>query len=251
MAPRHEGKSNQIPRNRLVATYKSSVKAKSNNQSPPVKEESVQEILSNVTVKVKTGLGENIDKYVALSPTLTRQIQEIQKRNWKIRWNDDPGNKTFWKPGDSVGYISIDVSLSHGIDGYSFDEQYKMKYLISVIAHEVGHAFNLTPPDISSYEACMHSLISGPGSEGDAAYNSVIVRQEIMMNTHNKIDIFLNSGEGREKMLSYTQIVENNSKKDAMNKLGITFLPERQSIGTGKTYKEAYGNVCQQFDKKK
>lgn len=251
MAPRHKAKSNSIHRNRLVATYKPSVKAKSNNQSLPAKEESIEDFFKNLPVKVQTGLGDNIDKYVALSPTLTRQIQEIQKRNWTIIWSNKAGNKTLWDLQKNSGNIFINESLSHGINGYSLDEQYKMKYLISIIAHEVGHAFNYTPPDPSSYKACMQSLISGPGSEGNAAYNSVIIRQEILMNTHNKIDIFLNSGELREKMVSYIQIVENNSPKDAMNKLGITFLPEHQSLEGGKTYEEAYGDVCKQFDKKK
>lgn len=221
------------------------------SRKQPPKEETDEDFFRQFPIQVQTGLGESIDKYVALSPTLTRQIQEIKKRRWEIVWSNNAGNYTLWNPKTNTGQISMDASMNHGISDDSTDAKYQLKYIISVLAHEVGHAFNLIPPDTSSYEACMESLISGPGSEGNAAYNSVIVRQEIMMNTHNKIDTFLNSGEGRGKMLSFVEIVANNSKKDAMHKLGVTYLPERQSIGAGGTYEEEYGKLCKPFGKKK
>lgn len=247
MAPRHKGKSNLIPRNRLVATYKSSVKAKSNNQSVPAKEESSEEFFAKLPVKVETGLGENIDKYVSLSPTLTRQIQELRKRHWEFRWGDsDRGSGTVWLENHLPGYIFFDGANNPGTHT-DFSAKFLIMSTVSTLAHEVAHALDDIQYDTSSHEACVRSALSGPGSEASATYNNILIRQEILMNTKNMYrqeDIVDNRKDDLKKMNEYQQIIHDNNKQEALYKIGDMYRTLRPSVQKNQTYEEYYGEHC-------
>ncbi|CAI3940518.1 Uncharacterized conserved protein VgrG [Commensalibacter communis] len=234
MAPRQKRQLSRT--NNLVASRK---------QAP--KEETVEEFFQKLPVKVETGLGESIDKYVSLSPTLARQIQELKDRGWTFRWGEPgKGSATKWKKNDEPGYIYFDGQFNPG--NYT-DNSAKLliQYVVSTVAHEVAHALNAIQYDLSSKEACIRSALSGPGSEASAAYNNILIRQETLINTRNKEDLVNNRKDDLNQMNRFEKIIKDNNKQGALYKIGDIFAPLKPSVidvNDHRNYRQYYGDYC-------
>lgn len=205
--------------------------------------------INRFPIQVQTGLGDNIDQYIALSPTLTKQIQELKKRHWKFIWRTDPGSGALPNE-DGSGQIMINKQYDPGNDT-DLNALMKIKYVVSTLAHEVGHALSPTQYDRSSLKACVQSALYSPGSEADASYNNVIVRQEILMNTNQRVD-FVNNGIDQKDLLNrFQKIVINNNKPDAIKQMGDIYKTVHPSVQNNQTYEEYYTDYCKKIVKKR
>ncbi|MCL2626148.1 MAG: hypothetical protein FWD46_04955 [Cystobacterineae bacterium] len=114
----------------------------------------------------KTGLGDEVDALVALSPSLLTDLQRLKNEGWKIVYGTSGGG-SYCTPNKKT--IVIDI-------------QYKGKpdYVVEILAHEVGHATYVTGKmDISSKKAYAESRVV---TEGAAILNAIKVQREIEAN---------------------------------------------------------------------
>lgn len=202
-------------------------------------------------IRVHTGLGDGVDRYASLSPTLIRQIKELQDRNWTFGWNPlGKGSVTYFNYKGGKNEILINIKNNPQNDPDPSYAIQKEKYVTSILAHEVGHAQHDIQYDTSSMEACIASAMKGPGSEAEAVYNSVIVRKEILKNSNNQVDIFNNGNDYLEEMNLFQKIMEENNRADAINQIGDLYSMHQVSPEPRPTYRKYYGDHCANIVKK-
>lgn len=204
-----------------------------------------------VPIRVHTGLGDGVDRYASLSPTLVRQIQELQNHNWSFGWNPPgEGSATYFDSKGEKNKILINIKYNPQNDPDISYAIQKEKYVTSILAHEVGHAQSDIQYDTSSIDACIASAMKGPGSEAEAVYNSVIARKEILKNSNNQIDIFNNGNDTLEEMNLFQKIMEEHKRADAINQIGDLYSTHLTSSEPRQMYKEYYGDHCKTIVKK-
>ncbi|CAI3942143.1 Uncharacterized conserved protein VgrG [Commensalibacter papalotli (ex Botero et al. 2024)] len=221
------------------------------NNLQPWQNQKNQFNLLTVPIRVHTGLGDGVDRYASLSPTLVRQIKELQDHKWAFEWNaPGKGSITYFDKDNKQNKILINIQYNPQNDPDPSYAIQKEKYVTSILAHEVGHAQHEIQYDTSSMEACIASAMKGPGSEAEAVYNSVIVRKEILKNSNNIVDIFNNGNDSLEEMNNFQKIMEQNNRSDAINQIGDLYSMHQVSSKPFPTYTKYYGDYCANIVKK-
>lgn len=112
---------------------------------------------------VVTGLGDDVDKLVAMSPSLQKDLQQLDKEKWTIEYGPVGGGSTVDR---DKKIISID-GAEKGCPAAATQS----------LAHEVGHATYPNMPDYSSKSAYVDGALA---DEGAATMNNIKVQREIL-----------------------------------------------------------------------
>lgn len=101
---------------------------------------------TNDSPSIVTGLGDDVDKLVAKSPSLQKDLQKLKDEGWVIKYGPAGGGSTASRP-DQV--ITIDGA-----------EKGTPAAAIQSLAHEVGHATYPSKPDYSSKAAYVDGALA-------------------------------------------------------------------------------------------
>ena len=183
----------------------------------------VQAETCSVTAVV-TGLGDDVDKLVAKSPSLQRDLQQLQKDRWTIKYGPEGSGSTADRRNK---IIQIDGS-----------EQGDPLAATQTLAHEVGHASYQYKPDYSSKSAYMDGVMA---DEGAATLNNIKVQREILANGGPNIGIAGNGANHATYNAAYDDFVESGDANAARKAIGRRFCGSEITSNTGQSYADYYG----------
>jgi type VI secretion system secreted protein VgrG len=176
------------------------------------------------TSRVKTGLGDNVDRLTEKSPSLQKDLKMLQENGWSIKYA--------LKGAGSTCNRADKLILIDGAD------QDNPERAIQNLAHEVGHATNPFKPDYSSREAYLKSTL---GDEGAATLNNIKVQREILANKGPDIGIAGNAANHAKYNEAYDQFLEDGDATKARNAVGKIFGNGEKTSNTGQSYADYYG----------
>jgi type VI secretion system secreted protein VgrG len=163
------------------------------------------------------------DDMLKKSPTLSKQLEQLQKDGWKIEYGDS-GKGSFANKGSKK--ITIDPNNAASPEN-----------LTQTVSHEVGHALYTGKPDTSSKKAYVDSQLA---DEGAATLNNVKVRREILKNGGK--DIGIAGTKGKEYDAVYDDYLKDGDEGKARDKIGQIFGDGEKTSNTGQTYNDYYGS---------
>lgn len=209
-------------------------------------EDSVKEMARRraLPIRVMTGLGSDVDRYVSQSPTLRKQIIELKNKDWNIVWGE--ASKGTYANRDhrdeNTDIIKPIIIISSQFRSKS---PKGIAQVVSAVAHEVGHAYYFKGIDLSSVDKCIASYMTGGGGEVDAVINQIIVRKEILQQAC--IDIF---AEAREEdwlkvdvVNFYNDGIKSNDIEIARKNIAEIYFKQNTS-NSHQTYREYYSGIC-------
>ncbi|WP_051711121.1 hypothetical protein [Andreprevotia chitinilytica] len=172
----------------------------------------------------QSGLGRSVDEIVAKSPTLQRQMAELQAQDWRIDFHAGPGSVT-----DTVNQrILIQRSL-----------QPDSRAVAQVLAHELGHASYPAHIDRTSTESCMQSYLD---NEGLATLNNLRARREILRN--DGPDIGIAGSQTARYEAEFDEYERSGDMNQAARQIGRIFANGEQTSNSGALYGDYYRAVC-------
>ena len=174
----------------------------------------------------RTGLSDDIDKMVAKSPSLTKDLETLKKDGWKIVYGA-PGKGSYVDESAVPPTITID-------GGKKGDPVSATRSL----AHEVGHATSLYKPDFSSKSAYVNGALS---DEGAAMMNNIKVQREILANEGPDIGISGNAANHTGYNKAYDQFLKDGNAAKARNSIGNVFGNGEITSTTNQSYANYHG----------
>jgi type VI secretion system secreted protein VgrG len=174
---------------------------------------------------VKTGLGDDVDKLAAESPSLQKDLDQLKKDGWEVEYGKEGGGSYADRGGDPKKIV---------IDGA---KKGNPKEAVQSLSHEVGHARNPYTPDYSSKEAYLKGAMA---DEGAATMNNIQVQREIKASGGPDIGISGNSANHSTYNAAYDQYLKDGNAAAARDTIGSKFGAEKTS-NTGQTYNDYYG----------
>ena len=97
-----------------------------------------------------SSLGKSVDELVEKSPTLKKDLEDLKKDGWKVKYGED-GKGSFASRTDKT--ITLDGSLKNN-----------PAQATQRLAHEVGHANYPLTPDYSSKTAYVNGTLADEGA---------------------------------------------------------------------------------------
>ena len=190
------------------------------------------------TKKLKTGLGDDVDKIASLSPTLTSKIEQLQKDGWTIKYRTDG------KPGSECDKTNKVILIDPAEKG-------KPAAVTQTLAHEAGHATYtpdpyVPPAGLTKDQYVQKNTNSQLKDEGEATITNVEVRNEIKKNGGPDI------GVAGAQSADYQKMVDENkgSRDDLRQKIGDKFADGETTSTTGQKYRDYYGDFYKkEYDK--
>jgi type VI secretion system secreted protein VgrG len=179
---------------------------------------------------VDTGLGADVNALAAKSPTLQKDLAELEAKGWEVEWGGagtvgSTANRTSKPPK-----IVLDPALKSD-----------PKTATQVLAHEVGHAKYPYKADYSSKTAYVDGTLK---DEGAATIKNIQVQREIISNTGGKTDIGIagNSANHKEYNAAYDQYLKDGNADAARSRIAKQFETGETTSTDGKTYGDYYGD---------
>ncbi|WP_455864164.1 type VI secretion system Vgr family protein [Pantoea agglomerans] len=172
-----------------------------------------------------TPFGQDIDKLVSESPTLTEDLKKLQEQGWELQEGKAGGGTT---ANRSKQVITV--------DGNDLKDPANA---VQSIAHETGHALYTPKNDFSSKDSYLNSALS---DEGAATLKNIEVRREILSNGGEDIGVAGNY----ENTASYNRVYDElqsgaKTKVQAEESIGRIFGKGEVTSNTGQTYEDYYG----------
>lgn len=180
------------------------------------------------STSVKTGLGDDVDKLAAKSPSLQKDVKKLQDEGWVTEYGPAGGGS--YADRDSFPRkIVIDSNLKTD-----------PKAATQTLAHEVGHATYPYKPDLSSKAAYVKGTLA---DEGAATMNNIKVQREIIANGGPNIGIAGNSANHAAYEKAYDQFVKDGNAAKARDAVGAIFGNGEKTSTTGQSYADYYGSA--------
>jgi type VI secretion system secreted protein VgrG len=173
---------------------------------------------------VETGLGSEVDKLVAKSPSLQKDWLKLKEEGWKTSYGG-AGKGSFVDRKRRL--ITIDGS-----------ENGKPRETVLSLSHEVGHARYSYTRDYSSKEAFVNGALA---DEGAATLNNIKVRREILANGGPDIGIAGNPANHAAYNAAYDQALKDGDLSNARHSIGQIFGKGERTSNTGQSYADYYG----------
>lgn len=144
----------------------------------------------------KSGLGSDVDKIMDKSPTLSKNVADLKKSGWTIKY----GEKGKGSYTDSESKTIV----------FDPEEKSDPKMLVQTLAHESGHALYTRDPEVgmeglTKEQYVQKNLMSHLKDEGEATITNLQVREEIMKAT--------GGSDGKSKELTDIGIAGSQGKK--------------------------------------
>jgi type VI secretion system secreted protein VgrG len=174
---------------------------------------------------VTTGLGADVDALAAKSPSLQKDLAQLQKDGWKIEYGPPGGGSTANRGTKTIL-----------IDG---NEKGNPTAVTQSLAHEVGHATYPYKPDVSSKDAYVKGALA---DEGAATLNNIKVQREILANGGPDIGIAGNPANQAGYNAAYDQYLKDGDAKKARDAMGATFGTGEITSNTHQPYADYYGD---------
>jgi type VI secretion system secreted protein VgrG len=179
---------------------------------------------SETSTGVKTGLGAEVDKLAAKSPTLQKDIKDIQDKNWEITYGiagkGSYANRDVYPP-----VIVIDEKFKNNPD-----------LAVLILSHEVGHAEYSFQADYSSKEVYVNTCLA---DEGAAVMEEIKVEREI--NSGGRIRITALGDNAVKYNQIYDDYLGSGDAAVARNKIGAIFRDDEITSTTHEPYGVYYG----------
>lgn len=172
------------------------------------------------------------EKILKNSPTLSKQLEQLQKDGWSIKYG---------KAGKGSFASRASKSITIDPDSGSSPEQ-----LTQTVSHEVGHATYKKEPDKSSKKAYVDSKLAG---EGAATLNNIKVQREIKKNGGKDIGIAGTQTKKYDK--AYDEYEKDGDEDNARTKIGEIFGNGETTSNTNETYNDYYGDSYDKYIKPK
>jgi type VI secretion system secreted protein VgrG len=163
------------------------------------------------------------EKVLKNSPTLSKQIEELEKDGWTIKYGD-AGKGSFCSK--STKSITIDPNMGSNQED-----------LTQTVAHEVGHAKYTGKPDASSKKAYVDSQLA---DEGAATMKYIKLQRENKKNGGSDIGIAGTQGPKYSKV--YDEYEKDGDADKARSKMGQVFGDGEKTSNTNQTYNDYYGD---------
>jgi len=171
----------------------------------------------------RTSLSPEVFALAAKSPSLAKDLQQLEKDGWSIQYGT-PGAGSSADKSNKV--IVIDPSLK------TTAEQ------VQVLAHEVGHALYPGKPDYSSKEAYITSMLA---DEGAAAFYNLKVQREIKANGGGDIGVSGNAANQPRYNAIYERYLQDGNLEAAHKAMGDIFRYGERASVSGENYNDYFG----------
>lgn len=175
---------------------------------------------------VKTGLGDDVDKIAAKSPSLQKDMKKLQQDGWETSYGP-AGGGSYADRSATPPKIVIDSNLKSD-----------PKAATQTLAHEVGHATYPYKADVSSKKAYVDGTLA---DEGAATMNNIKVQREIKANGGPDIGIAGNSANHAAYNKAYDQFEKDGDAAKARSTMGGIFGNGEKTSTTGQSYADYYG----------
>jgi hypothetical protein len=179
---------------------------------------------------VPTGLGEQVDRLVALSPVLREQMVDLLQKKWVFSWGK-AGDGSYCVKTNPPRIVVDSAEKDNVVD------------VVQTLAHEVGHARYTVRPDYSSKENYVDSNLA---DEGAATLNNIKVQRDLKATGGPDIGIAGNPGNRAAYNSAYDQFESDGDEAAARRSIGQTFgageISSVQVDGKYVNYNEYYGS---------
>ena len=172
----------------------------------------------------KTGLGKGVDGVAAKSPTLQKDLADLQKDGWNIEYGPKGG-------GSSANRATKTIVLDGNL-------QSNPNAATQVLSHEVGHAKYPYTADMSSKASYVNGTLA---DEGAATMKNIQVQREITAAGGPDIGIAGNSANHASYNNAYNQYLKDGNAAAARQSIGTTFGKGEITSTTGQPYADYYG----------
>jgi hypothetical protein len=169
-------------------------------------------------------LGADAAKLAALSPSLTADMQALEKAGWTVQVGT-AGGGTF--ADRTTKTITVDQN-----------EIGNPAALVQSLAHEVGHARYTPAIDTSSKAAYLKSALA---DEGAATLSNIRAQREIIANGGADIGIAGNPANQKDYNAAYDAYVKSGDAAAARDTIGAIYGAGEHTSTTGQTYNDYYG----------
>jgi len=191
---------------------------------------------------ITTGLGEDVDALVALSPSLQADLEVLRKKGWEIEYGPEGGGSFASRTSTPPRIVIADRYKENGI------------LATRVLAHEAGHALYpyeeklLSLDDYvngASVDKAANEYVNGAlADEGAATLYNIRIQREILEASNPKIDIGISGPKDEEELALYNSIydamiADEITSEQARHDIGQTYRDKKTST-TKKTYDETF-----------
>jgi len=187
------------------------------------------------TLPIKSGLGNEVDALVALSPSLQNDLDALKQQGWIVIYGR-AGGGSFANRHENLERMLPAKSIV--IDS---DLQGRAEQLTQTLAHEVGHATYDYVPDLSTLN---NYILNTYGDEGMAVMNEMRVRQEIL--TASGTDIGISGGNNNKYKFYYDRLDDLKSGKIDLeatrNAIGAVYVQGGTTSTTRESYEKYHGD---------
>jgi len=183
---------------------------------------------------IKSGLGDEVDALVALSPSLQADLKALDDQDWIVIYGR-PGGGSFANRHEDLERMlpAKSIVIDSNLQG-------RAEQITQTLAHEVGHAAYDYEPDYSSLENYIQGIY---GDEGMAVMNEMRVRQEILAASGRDIRI---SGSSEKYDFYHDRLGDLKSGRidleTARNAIGKRYVQDGKTSTTGESYEDYHGN---------
>lgn len=174
---------------------------------------------------VATGLGDDVDKLAAKSPSLQTDMQSLKDDGWKFRYGT-AGGGTFANRTDKE--IVVDMNEK----GHTAD-------VVQSLSHEVGHAKYPYVADYSSKGAYVTGTLA---DEGAATMNNIRVQREVLANGGPDIGMPGDAANHADYIKAYDQYLKDGNADACRQAIGNKFGAGEVTSTTGQPYADYYGS---------
>jgi type VI secretion system secreted protein VgrG len=155
-----------------------------------------------------TGLGEVVDRFAGLSPSLQKDLQTLLKKGWKLTYG--PKGEGSHASRDSKPPTIVVDSAEKG----------NPVAIMQTISHEAGHAMYVPKDDFSSKGAFVKGALA---DEGAATLNNVKVQRELKSGGGADVGIAGNPANHPVYNAAYDQFEKDGDAVAARDKIGAQF----------------------------
>jgi hypothetical protein len=169
------------------------------------------------------------------SPTLQKQLKDLQNKGWKIEYNESGKGSYLDKKNKKIVVDKTGGSSA----------------ITRTLSHEKGHALYkadpyVPPTGLAKEEYVGKNVKRHLKDEGEATLSNIEIRDEILSNGGPDIGISGTKKSQYEKI--YEEYKETGNRDKAREKIGDVFADgERPSTNPSLTYREYYGKAYEDY----
>ncbi|GGP22194.1 hypothetical protein [Silvimonas iriomotensis] len=197
----------------------------------PVGTQRIPPVHPPVTPKeFESGLGSDVDKLIAKSPVLQKQVGILKGQKWDIVYG----------PAGSGSMANQTSPRSITIDGSQKGDPLAT---VQTLSHEVGHANYSIVPDYSSKDAYVNGALA---DEGAATMNNILVQRDVLNHGGPDIGIAGNAANAPAYNAAYDQYLKTGDISSTRSAIGQIYgngeISSVSSNGARVNYRTYYGN---------